>query len=203
MAGPAKDAGTMTYDEDMRQLLAGAGLDATYRNKAIEVLGNSGSAQVRDVKTNLDSAVQEGPLEHKEAVLIALCVAANLKNAPMIDHFRQLAAAAAATEAEIATAVACASLMACNNVLHRFRDFVGKESYRSMHPRIRMNLQVSPPTGKHTFELMSLAVSAVNGCKQCVVSHEAAILQLGASEDQVWAAVRIASVVTGADRIIH
>ena len=66
-----------------------------------------------------------------------------------------------------------------------------------------MNIMMNPVTGKHLFELMSLAVSAVNGCEQCVKSHEASLIGLGATEEQVWDAIRIASVVASYDRIVH
>lgn len=93
--------------------------------------------------------------------------------------------------------------MAANNVLYRFRHFADKEKYNELRPSLRMNIMMNPVTGKHLFELMSLAVSAVNGCEQCVKSHEASLIGLGATEEQVWDAIRIASVVASYDRIVH
>jgi alkyl hydroperoxide reductase subunit D len=66
-----------------------------------------------------------------------------------------------------------------------------------------MNIMMNPANGKHLFELMSLAVSAVNGCEQCVKSHEASLTGLGATEEQIWDAVRIASVVASYDRVVY
>jgi alkyl hydroperoxide reductase subunit D len=43
--------------------------------------------------------------------------------------------------------------------------------------------------------LWSLAVSAINGCGVCVDSHEKVVREKGLSEEQVLAAVRIASIV--------
>ena len=65
-----------------------------------------------------------------------------------------------------------------------------------------MNIMMTPVLGKELFELISLAVSSVNGCEMCVKSHEASVLEAGGSEDRVWDAVRIASIVTSADRVI-
>jgi alkyl hydroperoxide reductase subunit D len=64
-----------------------------------------------------------------------------------------------------------------------------------------MNIMMSPLLGKEFFELISLAVSAVNGCEMCVKSHEASVLEVGGSEERIWDAIRIASVVSSADRI--
>ena len=48
------------------------------------------------------------------------------------------------------------------------------------------------------FELVCLAVSAINGCEMCVQSHEKVVLEGGLTEDQVHDAVRIASVIHAA-----
>jgi alkyl hydroperoxide reductase subunit D len=45
------------------------------------------------------------------------------------------------------------------------------------------------------FELWSTAVSAINGCGACVDSHEKVLRDKGVTEEQVLAAVRIASVI--------
>ncbi|MNR05272.1 Alkyl hydroperoxide reductase AhpD [compost metagenome] len=66
-----------------------------------------------------------------------------------------------------------------------------------------MQIMSSPVTGKEFFELMSIAVSAVNGCEMCVNEHEKSILALGATEERVFDAVRIASIVTSAGKVIY
>jgi alkyl hydroperoxide reductase subunit D len=80
--------------------------------------------------------------------------------------------------AEIGEAVGCASLLASNNVFYRFRHFTQKEKYTQIPARIRMQLMMKPVTGKEFFELMSLAVSAVNGCEMCVNAHEDSLIKL-------------------------
>jgi len=62
---------------------------------------------------------------------------------------------------------------------------------------------MKPITGKEFFELMSLAVSAVNGCEMCVNSHEDSLMKLGAKEERVFDAVRIASLITATGKIIY
>ncbi|RZM18976.1 MAG: T9SS type B sorting domain-containing protein [Pedobacter sp.] len=57
-------------------------------------------------------------------------------------------------------------------------------------------------TGKEFFELLSLAVSAVNGCEMCVNAHEDSLIKLGTTEERIFDAVRIASLVTATGKVI-
>jgi alkyl hydroperoxide reductase subunit D len=66
-----------------------------------------------------------------------------------------------------------------------------------------MNIMMKPVTGKAFFELMSLAVSAVNGCEMCVKSHEQSVLNLGDSEERVFDAIRLASIVVSIDKFVR
>jgi alkyl hydroperoxide reductase subunit D len=93
---------------------------------------------------------------------------------------------------------AAAVLMAMNNVYYRFRHQVGKDSYGQKPARLRMNRMLQPAGSKADFELMCLAVSAINGCEACVRAHEAAILAAGLTEDHVHDAVRIAATTHAA-----
>jgi len=66
-----------------------------------------------------------------------------------------------------------------------------------------MNIMGRPVGGKEFFELMSLAVSAVNGCEMCVKAHEASLIELGAKEERIFEAVRLASVITSVSKIVY
>jgi alkyl hydroperoxide reductase subunit D len=46
-------------------------------------------------------------------------------------------------------------------------------------------------------------VSAVNGCEQCVKSHEASLIALGTPEERIWDAIRLAGVVVSLDRVVQ
>jgi lipoyl-dependent peroxiredoxin subunit D len=58
-----------------------------------------------------------------------------------------------------------------------------------------MNVLGSPGIDKMDFELISLAVSAVNGCGKCVASHERMLREHAFGREAVQSAVRIASVI--------
>jgi alkyl hydroperoxide reductase subunit D len=95
-------------------------------------------------------------------------------------------------------APAAAALMAMNNVYYRFRHQVQKPTYSERPARLRMQRLVKPATSKADFELMCLAVSAVNGCESCVRSHERSVLEQGLTEEHVHDAVRLAAVIKAA-----
>jgi alkyl hydroperoxide reductase subunit D len=187
--------------ETLNDLIADLHLPADYSNTKIDLLVKSDNKYLRDLRMNLKSIYKSNVLSEKEISLLAVAIASNNKNEVLLQAYTQLSLENAATEAEIAEAIACASLLSANNVLYRFRHFVDKESYNTMRASMRMNIMMSPLLGKEFFELISLAVSAVNGCEMCVKSHEASVLEVGGSEERIWDAIRIASVVSSADRI--
>lgn len=194
---------TIVREEGVTGLLEELGLDAGHLGASLDLLGGVESRYVRDLKLNVRSVLKSTHIDAKGTALLALCIAANQKNATLMAHFGRLAAGEGATAEERAEAVAVASMLATNNVLYRFRHFAAKDSYDGMRAGLRMNIMMNSVTGKEFFELMSLAVSAVNGCEQCVRSHEASLVALGTSEERIWDAVRLASVVTGLDRVVH
>jgi alkyl hydroperoxide reductase subunit D len=53
----------------------------------------------------------------------------------------------------------------------------------------------NPGIDKLDFELLSLAVSAINGCGLCVSSHEKKLRQHGYTREMIQSAVRIAATV--------
>ncbi|EDM36372.1 hypothetical protein PBAL39_11727 [Pedobacter sp. BAL39] len=189
--------------ETIQELLAVVGLDTDYRNESLGLLEKGSSRYVRDLKLNFSSTFTSSHMTEKECALLALSIAVNNNNKVLIDFFEKLALSKEATVEEIGEAAACASLLALNNVFYRFRHFTGKEKYTQIPARVRMQIMSSPVTGKEFFELMSIAVSAVNGCEMCVNAHEKSILGLGATEERIFDAVRIASIVTSAGKVIY
>ena len=85
--------------------------------------------------------------------------------------------------------------MGMNNIYYRFTHLIEDAEYRSLPARLRMNVIGNPGIDKVDFELVSLAVSAVNGCGMCVNAHDAVLKKHGLGRDSVQSAVRIAAVV--------
>lgn len=188
--------------EIINEILSAVAVDPAYRTASLDLLEKGQSRYLRDLKLNLTSTLSSEHLSAKEIGLLGVSIAVNNNNKPLTDFYTSFAKNNEASDEEIAEAAACASLLASNNVFYRFRHFTGKEKYGQIPARIRMQIMMKPVTGKEFFELMSLAVSAVNGCEMCVNSHEDSLIKLGSSEERIFDAVRLASIVTAAGKII-
>ena len=151
----------------------------------------------KDIKLNLQSVLQPGSLTPAQRWGVAIASAVATRHERLRDAVISDAKNEVGPEV-IDDALAAAALMAMNNVYYRFRHLVGKESYSTMPARLRMQRIAKPATNKTDFELICLAVSAINGCEMCIRSHEAVVRAGGLSEDQVHDAVRIASTINAA-----
>ena len=194
---------TMTMNESALELLEMMGLDADSQGLALDTLAKADSRYLRDMKMNLKTAMSGQHLNKKEVALLGLAAATNEKSESLMRYFRVQAIEAEASAEELAEAIACASLLSANNVFYRFRHFTGKDEYQQQPARLRMSIMMNPATGKEFFELMSLAVSAVNGCQACVNSHEASLMELSSTPERVFEAVRLVSVIVSLTKIIH
>jgi alkyl hydroperoxide reductase subunit D len=188
--------------ETTQELLAIFG-EEQINNGALEILNNCDFKYLKDLKLNFNSTLTSEHLTEKECTLLGLSIAANNQNGILIKFYKNYALKFEATTDEIAEAVSCASLLASNNVFYRFRHFTQKEKYTQIPARIRMQLMMKPVISKEFFELMSLAISAVNGCEMCVNAHEDSLMKLGTKEERILDAVRIASLVTATGKIIY
>lgn len=188
--------------ETTQELLAIFGED-TISNNALEILNITDFKYLKDLKLNFNSTLTSEHLTEKECGLLGLSVAVNNQNAILISFYKNYAVKFNATQDELAEAVSCASLLASNNVFYRFRHFSQKEKYSQIPARIRMQLMVKPIISKEFFELMSLAISAVNGCEMCVNAHEDSLIKLNTKEERIFDAVRLASLVTATGKIIY
>jgi len=189
--------------ETIQELMSDLGVQPGYTTATLEQLGAADSKYLRDLKLNVKSVLTSESLSAKESYLLALAVATNNNNAVLQAAFTAKAKENEASDAEIAEAQACASLLAANNVFYRFRHFVDKEFYNNAPAKLRMNIMMNPVLGKEFFELVSLAVSAVNGCEMCVKSHEQSVLHAGSSEQRVWDAIRLASIITSLSKMVY
>jgi alkyl hydroperoxide reductase subunit D len=189
--------------ELVTEMLQGLQIDPVYRTPALALLEKGESRYIRDLKLNLASTLTSEHLTAKECALLGLAIAVNNNNEKLIAFYNNYAIDQGATAAETGEAAGCASLLASNNVFYRFRHFTKKEKYSQIPARIRMQLMMKPVTGKEFFELMSLAISAVNGCELCVNAHEDSLIKLGTTEERIFDAVRIASLVTATGKIVY
>jgi alkyl hydroperoxide reductase subunit D len=159
----------------------------------------------KDIRLNLEAVMQGGVLGDAQRWGVAAAVAITSRNPDLRDAVLADARSALGDAAGpvLEDAAAAAALMAMNNVYYRFRHLVGKDAYSTKPARLRMNRLVRPATNRVDFELLCLAVSAVNGCESCIRSHEKVVVEGGGhgeplTEDHVHDAVRIAAVIHAA-----
>jgi len=189
---------TIVQNETFVNLINDLGIAGYEPGFNMEALLAADSRYIKDLKINTGNALNNTQhLNRKEALLLALAVAANEKFDLLKNSFATQARDEGATEAEIAEIVAITSLMNTNNVFYRFRHFANKEFYSNHPAGIKMSIMMNPVLGKEFFELVSLALSAVNGCEMCINSHEASVLQHGSSESRVFEAVKSAAIIKG------
>jgi alkyl hydroperoxide reductase subunit D len=163
----------------------------------LDLMSEGETKYLKDLRINLKNTLNSENLSLKEGYIIALAIASSEKNHVLSRSFTILAKENGASDPEIAEAFACASMLSVNNVFYRFRHFAKDETYNTMPAGIKMNVMMNPVLGKELFELVSLAVSAVNGCESCVVSHEASLRKLGTSQQRIFDAIRLASIIRG------
>ncbi|NIG54308.1 carboxymuconolactone decarboxylase family protein [Chitinophaga sp. Cy-1792] len=184
-----------TNQDTAIQLLEAVGLAEQPVSEKLQALVNADARYLKDLKINVTNSLGAASLSKKEAYLIGLSVAVNERNAALEASFARMAAAEGASEKEIAEAISCTSLMSANNVYYRFRHFVNKEFYTATSAGIRMSIMANPVLGKEFFELLSLVISALNGCEMCVTSHEEAVVKHGTEPQRVLDAVRLGAVL--------
>ena len=148
----------------------------------------------KDIRLNLGSILSDQlmPEQRKLSLLLACAHGSGYK--PLVEAAEAEAAGKLSDEAANA-ARGAAAVMAMNNVYYRFVHLVSNPEYGKMPARLRMNIIGSHGIAKDEFELMSLAVSAMNGCGMCIDSHERVLLEHGVKPDAIQSAVRIAAVM--------
>lgn len=186
----------ISENETLQGFFQDLSLDANFESSSLSTLAGVNSKYLRDLKLNVMGMLGAKNLTKKEAVLIALSVAVNEKHTALIHAFEQLATKESSTAEEIAEVHACTSLMNFNNVFYRFRHFMhGNEYYTKTPAGMRMSIMMNPLLGKQLFELISLVVSSINGCEQCVTSHEHSVKEQGADEPKIYDAIRLGAAI--------
>jgi alkyl hydroperoxide reductase subunit D len=151
----------------------------------------------RDLKLNLGAVLAPtgAPgLNEKQIWGVAVASAIASRN---VGFAKQIEALAAGTldEAYLTASRSAAAIMGMNNIYYRFLHLVEDPEYAQMPARLRMNVIGNPGIDKLDFELLSLAVSAVNGCGMCIVAHEKQLRKHEMSREAIQSAVRIAATI--------
>lgn len=156
----------------------------------------------RDLSLNFKKVMEEGQLEPVERFAHLLAIATTLGNRPMaalaVDGLKELGV----PEDQIREAAEVAGIMGMNNIYYKFRGFIhedAKEHY--VRAGLRMQSLMKPASGKQLFEMLSIAVSIINGCPTCVASHEKAVRDLGVPTEKIHDIIRLAAACKGLDSL--
>jgi alkyl hydroperoxide reductase subunit D len=163
----------------------------------IEAIRDQLPDYARDLRLNLGSVLTPSGapgLNEKQIASIALSTAIASRNPQLVREIEAWAQPQL-DEASINASRAAAAIMGMNNIYYRFLHLVEDGEYQTMPARLRMNVIGNPGIDKLDFELLSLAVSAVNGCGLCVTAHERKLREGGVTRESIQSAVRIASVI--------
>jgi alkyl hydroperoxide reductase subunit D len=159
----------------------------------------------RDLRLNLGSVLTTSGapgLTDKQIAMVALSTAIAARN-PQLTRAIESWAQPQLDEAGINAARAAAAIMGMNNIYYRFLHLVEDGEYQTMPARLRMNVIGNPGIDKLDFELLSLAVSAVNGCGMCITAHERKLREGGVARESIQSSVRIASVIHAVAGVIE
>lgn len=171
----------------------------------IENLKGKIGSFAKDTKINLGNVLSEegsAGLSDTEIACIALASAYCMKNKSIISELED-EYASVLDEQHMEACKAAASIMAMNNVYYRFVHLVSDESFSSMPANLRMQVIGNPGIEKKTFELCSLAVSAINACGMCIDSHTKHLIELGVTKQGIQSVIRIASVLHSLDTALE
>ncbi|SHE99867.1 carboxymuconolactone decarboxylase family protein [Flavisolibacter ginsengisoli] len=187
--------GIASTTDNALALLTEIGLTEENITGQLRVLAQTDSRYLKDLKINVTNSLNAGTFTKKEAYLLAYAVAVNEKNEVLQKAFGAFAEKEGASDKELAEIISCTSLLNANNVYYRFRHFMHDEFYNNTQAGIRMSIMANPLLGKEFFELVSLAVSALNGCELCVTSHEKTLIGHGTAKQRIHDAIRLTAVI--------
>ena len=141
-------------------------------------------------------------LTEKQIWAVALASAIASRNVSFTRDIEVLAGAHL-DSAYVSAARAAAAIMGMNNIYYRFLHLVEDPEYAQMPARLRMNIIGNPGIDKQDFELLSVAISAINGCGTCVASHERTLRKHGLGREAIQSTIRIAATVHAVARVLE
>lgn len=162
---------------------------------SLDALKSAVPDYAKDLKLNLGSVIGNSELPAQQLWGTVLATAIASRSTIVLRELEPEAKANLSPEAYSA-AKSAAAVMAMNNVFYRTRHLLSDPEYGTLRAGLRMNVIGNPGVEKVDFELWSLAVSAVNGCGQCLDSHEQVLRKAGVDRETIQEAFKIAAVIT-------
>ena len=149
----------------------------------------------KDLKINLKkifSADVDKPLKSTIHQAITLSVSLALQDKAIIEHAYSYGKDI--DESLINAAKIAANTMAMNNIYYRATHLINSSTLSQQPAGLRMQGITQHGIEAPVFELMSLAISAINGCGLCLQSHYNQ-LKTHFNDEEITEALRIASTL--------
>jgi lipoyl-dependent peroxiredoxin subunit D len=162
----------------------------------MEALLNSIPDYANDLKLNLSVVLKQAELTEQQIWGTAVASAIASRSADLTRAILAEARLHLSPEA-LDAAKSASAIMGMNNIYYRFPYLSGNDVYSSIPSHLRMQVIRTHGASRVDFELWCTAVSAINGCRDCVAAHEKALRERGIKEEAILAAIRIASVIHG------
>lgn len=150
----------------------------------------------KDLRLNISSVLRGENLDERQLYGTLVSCAFASGNAELLAAAEEEASEKLSAD-DLALAKSVAATMGMNNVYYRFLHLVEDPEYGQMPARLRMQALggATSDDDKRDRELWALAVSAMNGCGQCIQAHEKTVRDHGGSKAMIHEAIRVASVV--------
>jgi alkyl hydroperoxide reductase subunit D len=151
----------------------------------------------KDIRLNLTKVLdltQNEGLTKEQIVGAALAVSYSLGDKELIIELQGLIA----NEQLVNAAKLSASLMAMTNIYYRFVHLSENQELEHLPAGLRMQGMMNPGVDRVTFEVLCLAVSALNGCGACISSHARQLQEHGFSTASIARIGRISAVIHAA-----
>lgn len=158
----------------------------------------------KDIRLNLGNvlSIGESGLTQPQLWGTALAVAYSIGNPSLTGTLLTEGAEALCDEIQHAAEIA-AALMAMNNIYYRALHLIEDQELSALPARLRMNALGNPGIDKKDFELMCLAISALNGCGMCLQSHASTLKKEGVSTAMIQHSLKIAAVLHASVCAMH
>ena len=167
---------------------------------SLETLRQAMPDYAKDIKLNLSKVLSEDGAEGltlNQIYMTALASSYATKNETVIKAITE-EASETLSDAEINAAKAAATIMGMNNIYYRFVHLSSDKSYATMPANLRMNVIANSGVDKVDFEVMSLAVSSINGCGMCIDSHAQMLEKAGLNKTGIQSSIRNAATLSAA-----
>jgi alkyl hydroperoxide reductase subunit D len=165
-------------------------------------LADSLPAYASDIAQNLASIAEETLLPEPQKWGCFIASAHAVATPAVVKAMEAAGAESGMTPEAIAAARGAAAIMAQNNIYFRALTLIQDQTYRTLRARLRMRIVSNPGVPKDDFDLWCVAVSAINGCPDCLDAHIGSLRGRGVEPLAIQTALRIAAVTHAASRVL-